>query len=164
MGRDLSAINGSTSDFVEVLANTTGIFTEIFRVVPDRGQYVEVSNRVTTGNERGVPVYMRLKDSNSDLLPPDTEVVVGYKQPGDEQFDHVSTKLSNIQSYNVTDFGNQQSEERIDNFKIDLDGSALQVRDVDEMAILIKSDTQLDPDNSLIAVEGNAVTVGDLSR
>jgi len=159
---DLSLINGTTSQGVETATPKTGRFDPVAVINPERGQFVEILNRVATGDRAGVPVYLDLADSNDNDLPADTEVVIGFKASGEDEYRHVSVKKGNIQVYNALSFGDQQNTDNIDRVKHRLKAAMLRVRDIDEAAVLVKSSTQADPSNSKVVVDGEAVERGSL--
>jgi hypothetical protein len=137
--------------------NTAGLMTTILSITPDDGMVIRVNGNVKKGDERGVPIYAELRDSNDDPLPDDTEVVLRYKAPSMEEPRAVSVPMKDILTYNIQALKDQQDRDIIDAVKHVLKGRALQVRDIDELQVAIDSSTVIDWANSRLHFEENAV-------
>lgn len=136
--------------------NTTGVRTPILVVDPDQGTKLVFKNRVPVGTAPGIPVYADLRDSNNNQLPNDTELILTAQRPEDNDFSAVSEVVGNISFYNNNNISEQQSEERIDQGKIELDGE-LHIRDVDTLRVEANSSVQISWSNSEFYFDRRAV-------
>jgi len=125
---------------------------------PENGLMLQIVGNVARGKEAGVPVYADLRDSNDDPLPLGTSVRFEFESPGDRQRQAVSEVRDNIQPYRNLSIRDQQDEDYVDSVKVQLLGSALNVRDIDTLYVSIESSAQIDWSNSRLYIEGNAVT------
>jgi hypothetical protein len=164
MGKDLFASEGTSSDEVTTETNTTGVLDPILRVEPTRGQFIKLRNRGPRGKRTGIPIYMDLRDSNDDQLPADTEVAIAYLPSGADQFEIVSDKFANITTYRLKTLTEQQNEDNVDSVKHELTGASVNVRDVDDLLVVIDSSTQIDHSNSTIQFEPSNVEEDDMGR
>lgn len=173
---DLFAQNGTTGDFVSTFQNVTGApgHTPIFEVNPDRGLFIRLANQVASGQEIGVPVYFKLRDTNSNALPASTSAYFTMQVAGQEQAQKVSAKRATIQHWNSNTISEQRDDDNIDAAKFVLQRpetsptsepvNALEVRDVDALRLEIDSSAQIDWSNSELYVDSNATTKGSLDR
>jgi hypothetical protein len=157
MSKSLFAALGNTSDYVTTQTNVTGQLTPIMTVNPDDGVGLRILNAVQQGEKTGLPIYAILQDANGDPLPIDTEVAIGYERPTDDTFQVVSDPIQSISTYVKKSITQQQDADNIDSVKHALRGPALEVRDIDEMFILVKSDTEVDHSYTELYVEQSAV-------
>lgn len=162
MSESLYAALGSTSDYVTTSQNVTGELTPVVTVSPEDGVGLVFRNMVAMGDKRGLPLYAKLKDGSDNPLPIDTEVALGYEAPTDKSLRVVSTEFSNISTYLKKTISEQQNEDNIDSVKHDLDGSEVQVRDIDEFYVLVNSGTQIDHAHSEFYFEDSAVDEVDI--
>lgn len=159
MGKNISHL----SDIVELHENTPGELTPILTIKPEEGTVIGFLNRVPQGDATGMPLFMRLLDTDGDNLPVDTTLVLTARQPGDSRFAPVSIKEDNISPYVNKSITEQQDSQHIDSVKVELRGRAVNVRDVDEFAIEIESDRQIDWDaGSEVYFDRNAVREAQL--
>ena len=173
---DLFIQNGNAGDFVTQLTNSPSSpgATPIAEITPDRGLFVRIANAVSKGSERGVPVYMRLRDSNNNLLPASTAAYFEMEIQGQEQAHKVSAKRAQISHYVANDLTTQRNTDNVDTSKFVLQrpetspvsqpASALEVRDIDSLYFSIDSSAEIDWSNSEWYVDTEATDKGSLSR
>ena len=145
------------SDVVEQQTNTPGEMTPILTVVPENGTGIQFRNMVPQGDAVGIPIYADLQDSNGNALPVDTSIVLTAKQPGDVKRSPVSNAEDNISTYVNKSISDQQSTDHVDSVKHELKGKAVNVRDVDELAVELETDVQVDWANSSLYFDEKAV-------
>ncbi|WP_306056983.1 hypothetical protein [Natronococcus wangiae] len=153
MGRNIN----HNSDIVELQENTPDDLTPIMTIVPSEGTLIQIANRVPQGDAVGLPIYADLRDSNGDPLPVDTTFVLTAAQPGDPRRTPVSLAEDNISTYINKSISEQQSTDHVDATKIELRGKAVNVRDVDELAVEIESSETIDWLNSKLYFERSGV-------
>jgi hypothetical protein len=153
MGRTLN----HNSDIVTQETNTTGELTPILTVDPTDGTLIRLFNMVAQGAAAGLPIYASLQDSNGNDLPVDTTMVLSAKQPGDSRRQTVSVEEDNISTYLNKTVAEQQNVDNIDAVKHELQGKAVNIRDVDDLAVEINSSAQIDWSNSSLYVERSGV-------
>jgi len=151
---DLSNIHSYAT---EKTNDTTGEPSPILEIEPDDGLFLRIVNAARRGTAPGVPIYMDLRDSNDDPLPIGTEVRFQFETPSMNDRQTVSQVVDNIQTWKNLTIQEQQDEEYVDATKIELEGAALNVRDIDSFYFSIASDTQIDWTNSAWYMEGSTV-------
>ncbi|WBE14030.1 major capsid protein PB7 [Saline Natrinema sp. J7-1 virus 1] len=149
MGRNIN----HNSDIVELQENTPGDLTPIMTIVPEEGTMIQIQNRVPQGSAVGLPIYADPRDANGDPLPVDTSLVLTAKQPGDPRRTPVSLEVDNISTFLNKTISEQQSTDHVDATKIELRGRAVNVRDIDELAVEINSSRSIDWSNSKLYFE-----------
>ena len=158
--------NGNASDLVTKKTNVVGQMTPILHISPDRGNAIRILNMVSRGQSIGVPVYMKLKDSNGDDLPVDTSLQWEFSPSNSDQTYKISRRLSNIAQYNNNSIAEQTDVDRIDTFKQTLTepefrGSSpvqhFEWTDIEDVYVSIKSSAQIDHSESQFEVEPSAV-------
>ncbi|WP_323192848.1 hypothetical protein [Halostella sp. PRR32] len=162
MSKSLYAALGNSSKYVTTETNVTGQLTPIATISPEDGLGLIIRNAVQMGAKTGLPIYAELADSNGDDLPLDTRVAIGYKRPTDDTFQVVSDPIDNISTYIKKTIQQQQDNDNIDAVKHALRGRSLEVRDIDEMLILVESSVQVDHSNSELYIEQSAVEQVDI--
>jgi len=162
MSKSLYAALGSSSEYVTTQTNTTGRLDPIMTISPENGVGLRILNAVQMGDKTGLPIYAILKDANGNFLPIDTRVAIGYKRPTDDSFQVVSDPIDNISVYNKKSIQDQQNTDNIDSTKHSLRGRALEVRDIDDMYVLVESSAQVDHANTEVYVEQSAVDQVDI--
>jgi hypothetical protein len=163
MSESLYAAEGKTSNYVTTEVNTTGQSDAVLTIQPEDGVGLILVNRVDVGQkERGIPIYMDLRDSNDDPLPLDTEVEIAYEAPTDDSPQVVSYPLSNISTYRKKTISEQQDAENVDAVKVELKSSELRVRDIDQAFIRLNSSAQIDHSNSEIYIDADGVNEVDI--
>lgn len=166
-GADLFSVEGATSDYVETAENVPAspIPTPILTVTPDRGLVLTIRNRVENGEQVGVPIFMKLRDSNGDPLPPTTSLFLAVKRNGDELPRRVSEKKGNISFYTTNDLTTQRNADNVDSAKFVISNGeeampGINIRDVDEFYIIAEGPTAIDHGNSEIYIDSSAVDEG----
>jgi len=139
----------------EEQTNVTGQTTPILGFSPIDGMVLAISNM----GGAGFPVQMKLRDSNGDPLPLDTEVYVRWDAPHLDQPQVVSYKLSNIGTFRRLSIKEQQNEEYRDRTRVELKGRRLVVEDIETAEIAINSSEQVDWANSEFYFDDKAVNV-----
>jgi hypothetical protein len=165
----------TSSDDIEPVQNDPGHMTPIARVSPERGLKIAVQNRVSKGSQIGLPIYMKLRDSNGNPLPVGTDFALAMKPHGANQFFIVSDVLDNISYWITNDLTTQQNDENIDAVKVPLkyhEGSemaqqenagrpsSISVHGVDEMLVLAESAAQVSWNHSDFEIENEALSKG----
>lgn len=143
-------------DRVTQQTNVPDVRTPILEIDPERGTKIVVKNRVPVGTAPGVPVYAKLQDASGNDLPTDTELVFTATRPEDNDFNAVSETRGNISFYNNNSISEQQSTEKVDQAKIELDGE-LHIRDVDQLNIEAEGSVEIDWNNSELFIDRRAV-------
>jgi|AntRauTorcE11897_2_1112592.scaffolds.fasta_scaffold01126_14 hypothetical protein len=169
---DIFISNGSASDVVVQHTNAAGIdrATPILEIDPDRGTLLRLLNRVNRGDEIGIPVYMKLFDSNGDPLPTNTLVKFEIERAGDDDHQKVSEEVKQISFWNSNDITTQRDVDNIDNAKVTLEfpEAASQsgpvkyhdVRDVDSFYVSIESAAEVDWSQSEFYFDTAAIEEG----
>lgn len=162
----IEVYSGAASDLVTKKTNVVDQMTPILQVSPDRGNAVRVLNMVARGQATGVPVYMKLKDSNGNDMPVDTALQWEFSPSNTDSRYKISRRLSNIAQYNNNTIAKQTDVDRIDTFKQVLTepefrGSSpvqhFQWSDIEDVFVSIKSSAQIDWSQSKFEVEPSAV-------
>jgi hypothetical protein len=163
---NIYADKGNTSDVVETKTNVSGQTTPIVRVTPERGTWLRLLNRVPTGDARGLPVYMKLRDSNGDPLPTNTAVQFRLLIAGQSESVKVSQEVDTITEWETLSFSKQKNSEHIDAVKMLLTEPEIQggepvenvdFRDIDELQFAITSAAQWDPSKSRFYIDDKAI-------
>lgn len=169
---DIYISNGSASDVVVQHTNAAGIerATPILEIDPDRGTFLRLLNRVARGDEIGIPVYMKLRDSNGDPLPTNTLVKFELERAGGDDQHKVSEEVKQISFWNSNDITTQRDVDNIDNAKVTLEypeaasknGAAPfhDVRDVDSFYVSIESAAEIDWSKSEFYFDTAAIEEG----
>jgi len=136
------------SDIASQETNTTGQMDTILAIDPDSGTRLRLSNQIPTGSASGLAIFFKLRDNNSNALPTDTEFLLRAERPTDDTPVAVSTKEDNIAAWNALDISDQRDQDNIDAVKVELKGSAVNIRDKDELLVSVNSSVQVDWSNS----------------
>jgi hypothetical protein len=122
---------------------------------------------VENGEQRlGVPVTMKLRDSNGDLLAVNTEMRFEVLLAGHSDPVAVSERVEDISSWNTLSITEQRKNDYVDATKIMLQESesrggdpvgAVSWRDIDEFRVAIESASQIDWSQSEFSFPSNAV-------
>jgi hypothetical protein len=132
--------------------NVPGQMTDIRAFQPIDGMLLTLSNR-----GGGIPFQMDLQDANGDPLPLATELEIVYDAPHLQRPQTVSETLANIGTYNRLTIAEQQNEDYVEQTRISLNGSGLEIRDIDTVSVAIESSEQIDWSNSRIYVDKDNV-------
>lgn len=154
MGQSLTNLGSQKVDATEE-TNVTGQRTGIIEWQPKDGLVLEIRNIVAGG----VPVYMKLRDSNGDELPRDTEVTVRFDAPRLDSPSVVSEVITNIGVWNRLTLSEQQNEEYERQVTVDLEGRGLRVTDIETVEIAVDSSVQVDWANSQVEIDRQAVNI-----
>ena len=170
---DVFLSNGATAEGVETNTPDVGHMDPLFTFSPDQGLFVRILAAIAAGSEAGVPVYMKLRDTNGNLLPVSTEAVIQVKRAGEQSYHDITERLTNIAHYNQASITKQRNVENIDSSKLVLqypEGSGKQgspshvdIRDIDDLAFSVNSSTQADPAQCEVYVDNKALE-GAFSR
>ncbi|SEN04440.1 hypothetical protein SAMN05216388_1001233 [Halorientalis persicus] len=157
----------NATTYADERQNVPDVMSPILSFTPDDGLMLVIRGMVSAGSERGFPIYMDLRDTNGDPLPEDTRLAFKYKAPGMDDAQTVTHPLDHIRPWNALTLEEQQDAEYIDQVKTILKNTdtALQqgeipdlnVRDIDELRVSVKSSAQVDWDNSRFYIDRNAV-------
>ena len=149
--------------------NVTGVMSPALTFTPNDGLALVLKGLVASGQERGIPIFMDLRDSNGDPLPEDTEIAFQYEAPRMDQPQTVTHPIDHIRPWNSLTLNEQQDEEYIDRTKIELKNTeealaegetpTLNVRDIDRLHFSINSSTEIDWGQSRFYIFRNAVRV-----
>lgn len=145
------------SDIVTQLTNKTGVADPILKIEPKDGTRLRFLNWVPTGESKGMPIFMDLRDANDNPLPVDTASLLMLKRPGDSSRIAMSVEEDNLAAWNALTIAEQRNEENIDAVKVELEADAVNIRDIDEAYLVITSSTQIDWSNSEMYVPRQAV-------
>ncbi|WP_436924962.1 hypothetical protein [Halosimplex amylolyticum] len=147
MSESLTNMGSQNVDATEE-QNVTGQMTPILTLSPIDGLKLILEQRAD--GESGIPMYAELKDSNGDDLPLDTELVLRWDAPGKTQPEVVSEKLENIRPWRTLSLTEQQNTDYEDQTRIDLNGRRLEVLDIQNFEVAIRSSEQISWPNSRI--------------
>lgn len=153
MGKSLSHL----SDVATQETNVAGVTTPILTVQPDDGTMLRFRNRVPTGDAPGLAVIADFRDSNNNPLPADTSLVLRVLRPTDDEPVAVSVEEDNIAAWNGLTTAEQRNEENIDSVKVELKGSAVNIRDKDVLRFEMNGSAQIDWSNSELYVVRSGV-------
>jgi hypothetical protein len=132
---------------------------------------LRIANKIAKASEMGVPIYMKLLDSNGDHLPPSTSAYFALQLRGMEEPTKVSEKRGNLSFYLSNDITTQRDTDNVDGSLFVLSEpetnggetvSHLDVRDIDKLFFKIDSDQTIDWSKSEFYVDTNAVQEGSL--
>jgi hypothetical protein len=122
---------------------------------PNDGLLLQVRNSIAAG----VPVYLKLRDSNDDPLPLDTELTFRFDAPQLDSPVVVSEILSNIRTYRQLSLTEQQNDEYIDQVAIEFEGLGVDVSQIEELELAIESSAQIDWTYSEAELDRKAVEI-----
>lgn len=151
--QELSHVSG----IAEQHENVADLMTEILAFQPEEGQKLVILPSVKTGDEAGIPIYGKLRDSDGNELPIDTHVVLRYDAPTLNEARAVSDERENIRPYRNLDVPDQQDRDFIDRMKHKLLGRGVIVRHIDEFQVAIESSEVIDWDESELYIDENAI-------
>ncbi|WP_353634604.1 hypothetical protein ABSL23_02295 [Halobacterium sp. NMX12-1] len=164
---------GQTGPGVEAQANDAGHESQVLSYKPDRGTAISILNAVAAGSSVGVPVAMKLRDTNGNLIPTNSTVYFAVKRAGQSSFHRISEEVTGLGHWHRTDLTTQLNTDNIDNSKVELQypeasgktgtPSNVTVRDIDEVAVMLVSQVEIDPAETVIQVDTDA-TEGPFSR
>jgi len=163
MTRQLSNV----SDEATEVQNTTGQFSPVLEIQPDRGMALIILGNVNSGEEAGIPIFADLRDSNDDPLPVDSGIRLEFQSKSADSRSVISHQHTNIRNYRNLSVDKQQNVEYIDSIKHKLKNTdaareegrvpQVEVTDTDTFFITVDSDTQIDWANSRLYIDRNAV-------
>ncbi|MFB6087852.1 MAG: hypothetical protein ABEJ85_04965 [Haloarculaceae archaeon] len=166
-GANIYLDEGATGPNVTVTDGVAGHETEVLTYSPDRGTAIRILNAVAAGSSAGIPVQMKLKDSNGNLLPTNTTVYLAVKRAGQSAFHRISEEVVGIGHWNRTGLTKQMNVDQIDQSKIELqypeasgkEGSpqSVKVRHIDEFAFVVDSSVALDTAKSTVQLDTDAL-------
>ncbi|WP_121822864.1 hypothetical protein [Halostella salina] len=162
MGTNLYSALGESSEYVQATQNVPGQLTPVMVISPEDGVGLRLLNNVAMGEKTGLPIYGKFVDTDGNPLPINTTVAIGYKSPTDKNINVVSEEFQTIQSYLKKSITQQQDTDNIDSVKHVLGSSSLEVRDIDEAYLLVKSTKQVDPAACEFYLEQSAVEEVDI--
>jgi hypothetical protein len=148
----------NTHDYATEETNDTGELDPILTFSPEDGVALLAANLVRGGSV-GIPIYLRLRDSNNDPIPINSSLTWMFKRPGDDQYTVVGETRDNIQPWVTLDLAAQQNKDNEGATVLELKGGrgqGLRVDDVDEWALALDSSAQIDWSNSQAYVENDA--------
>jgi len=169
MGEDIFAAKGETADPVTTYQNAPAAprASPILEVSPERGTFLQFLNAVKKGDEDGIPIYIKLRDSNGDLLPVNTEIKLELEPAGANKEMVVSETMKSTDQYRTLSISDQRDADNVDATKFILEfpdaapqsGQAPQVdvRDIDSFYVTVDSSVQVDWTQSELYFESNAV-------
>lgn len=160
MGEDIYAAKGNSADSVTTYQNEPAAPrpSPILEVSPDRGNFLRFLNAAIKGTVKGIPVYMKLRDTDGNLLPINTELKLELEVAGMDKEMVVSETVKSIDSYRTLSLSDQRDTDNIDSTKLTLQfpdaapksGPApnVDVRDIDALYVTIESAVKVDWANS----------------
>jgi len=164
---------GATGPGVEAQANDAGHESQVLTYSPDRGTAIRILNAVSAGMMSGVPVAMKLRDTDGNLIPTNSTVFFAVKRAGQSSFHRISEEVNGLGHWHRTDLTTQLNSDNIDNSKVELQypeasgqtGSpnSVTVRDIDEFAVVVISPVEIDPAETVIQLDTDALE-GPFSR
>ncbi|MDG5778198.1 hypothetical protein VB773_01450 [Haloarculaceae archaeon H-GB2-1] len=169
MAEDIFAAQGKSADVVTTYQNEPASPrpTPIMEIAPDQGTFLRLLNRVAKGDEQGIPIFAKLKDSNGDPLPINTSLFLELQPAGMTEAMKVSEVVRSIDQYQTLSISEQRNRDNIDATKLTLmapetadDGGAVphvDVRDIDTAYLTAESSAKIDWSKSSVYIESNAV-------
>jgi len=157
---------GETSDVVETRTNTPGVMTPIAKISPDRGTFLRLLNMVAKGSEQGVPIYMKLRDSNGDLLAVATKLQFEISPAGTDETHKVSKRVDQISVYNSYSIQEQRNVDNVDATKIVLTSpenmggdpvANIEWADIQDLFVSVDAPVEVDWSQSELYVDSTAV-------
>lgn len=173
MAADLFAVEGNTSEYVEVHENhpSTPGADPIVEISPDRGLMLRLINRIGKASRPGLPVYAKLRDTDGNHVPANTAAFFSLQVQGMEEPTKVSEKRGNVSHYLSNTLTEQRDTDNVDGSLFVLtapetDGSEpvpnIDVRDIDTLFFKIDSAATIDWDNSEFYIDTAATREGSL--
>jgi hypothetical protein len=170
-GTDLFAVEGNTSEYVTTYPNVPAApnASPVIEIEPDRGRFVRLLNSLAKTDTLGMPVYMKLRDSNGDHIPANSVGYWSLKLSGMEEPVRVSQKRGNLSHYLANSITKQRNVDNIDSAtwalrEPETEGGdpvrSITVRDIDAMFFKIESSEAIDWDESEFYVDTDAVQEG----
>ncbi|MEA5388342.1 hypothetical protein VB779_15720 [Haloarculaceae archaeon H-GB11] len=169
MAEDIYAAKGKSADAVTTHQNEPASPrpSPILEVVPDQGTFLRFLNRVAKGDEQGIPIYAKLKDSNGDPLPVNTSLYMEIQVAGMTTTMKVSEVVKSIDQYQTLSISEQRNADNVDATKLilqapetaDESGAVphVDVRDIDALYLTAESSAKVDWSNSELYFDSNAV-------
>jgi len=169
MGEDIYAATGNSADAVTTYQNepSSPRPSPILEVSPERGTFLRFVNAVIKGTVQGLPIYMKLRDSNGDLLPVNTEIKLELEVAGMDKEMVVSETMKSTDQYRTLSLQEQRNVDNIDSTKFTLQypdaapesGPApkVDVRDHDSFYVTIDSAVQVDWAESELFIDSDYV-------
>jgi len=169
MGEDIYAAKGNSADAVTTYQNepTSPRPSPILGVSPERGTFFRFVNAIIKGSVNGLPIYLKLRDSNGDLLPVNTEIKLELEVAGMDKEMVVSEIMKSIDQYRTLDLSEQRNTDNIDSTKFTLQfpdaapqsGPApkVDVRDIDTLYVTIDSAVKVDWSQSELFIDSDYV-------
>lgn len=170
---DLYAVEGATSEYVDVHTNHPNSpgSDAIVEISPDRGLFLRLFNRIAKASRPGIPVYMKLRDSNGDHVPANTVAYWALQIQGMEEPTKVSGKKGNLSFYLSNDLTTQRDADNVDGSLFTLQepetegGNTVRhidVRDIDTVYFKVDAAAEIDWNNSEFYVDTEAVEEASL--
>jgi hypothetical protein len=138
--------------------NETGELDQILLFSPEDGVRLFLRN-VMDGGRVGIPLYLRLRDSNDDPIPINSKITWMFKRPGDDTWTVVGRTRDNIQPWVTLTLAEQRNSDNAGSTLLPLkggDGQVLEVTDVQEVALAIEASAAVDWNNSQAYVDTTA--------
>jgi len=169
MGEDIFAAKGESADAVTTYQNEPNAPrpSPILEVSPERGTFLRFVNAVIKGSVTGLPIYLKLRDSNGNLLPVNTEIKLELEVAGMDKEMVVSETMKSIDQYRTLDLSEQRDTDNIDSTKFTIQypdaapesGPApkVDVRDIDALYITIDSAVKVDWSQSELFIDSDYV-------
>ncbi len=161
--------DGDSPSIVTQETNQTGKFDSILAVEPDRGTFLRLVAAVARGEDLGVPIYAKLRDSDGNLLPTDTRMQMYLSPAGMQATLKVSERIESISDYNTLSIKEQRNSDHVDTVKVRLQepetmggrhlsaSENIDFRDIDVFGVELESTQQVDWAQSEFYIESNAL-------
>jgi len=161
---------GTSPDIVTQETNQTGRFDSILTVEPERGTFLRILSAIARGDDVGVPVYARLKDSNGDLLPTNSRYQFFLSPAGMEATLKISQRVRSISDHNTLSIKEQRNSDHVDTVKVKLQepetmggqtlpgGESVDFRDIDVFGVELESTKAIDWAQAEFYIDSTAVT------
>ncbi len=108
----------SEPDILSALQNATGHATPILTLDPERGTKIKLQNRISKGEQMGLPLYMQLKDSTGAFLPTNSTFEWRIERVTDDQPIVISQEADNISYWNSNSIKTQRNTDNVDAVKV----------------------------------------------
>lgn len=165
---ELFISNGSTpgNGLVTKETNVAGQMTPIMAISPERGTALKLLNHVASGDEKGIPIYMKLRDANGNLLPTDTSLQFELEPAGTDSRHKISLRVESIQAYNSFSIQEQRNKDNVDAVKVVLTQpeilggqpvESIEWEDIQTVYISAKAESAVDWSQSQLFIDSNAV-------
>ncbi|MHB9287359.1 hypothetical protein ACKVMT_10015 [Halobacteriales archaeon Cl-PHB] len=164
---DLNAVKGNSTDEVITYQNAPAVArpTPIIELDAESGTLLRLSNIGGEGAP-GLPVFMKLRDSNGDHIPVNSSLFFEVERAGQDSAIKHSVQVENLSFYQSNSISEQRDADKIRHAKLMLTPpenapatgpvGSIDIRDVDAGYFTLDSAVQVDWSNSEFFIASEA--------